>query len=434
MSFPMCPTIRQVGVLLALLSVVIGGTVTARDGKHSYTGYKLFSVRQNDQRQMDFLRQLQQDVDDIDFWKLDRVLGSEAHVLVPPEQVDTFQALLAAEHIPHREMISDYGRTTNDYAFASMRSLKHPILTKYLRYDEIVDYLNSLALRHPNLVTVSSIGMSSEGRNIPVVTIRSTSYRANAHHTGSQPVVFVDAGIHAREWAAPATAMYLISELVENAARHVDLLAGLTWTIVPLANPDGYEYSHEHERLWRKTRRPAGRQCFGIDGNRNFDFHWAEVGASDKPCSDTYHGEHAFSEPETQAIRNELLQLKGRCKFYLSLHTYGEYLLYPWGWTSDLPVGWENVDAVAQAGAAAIRNATGTRYTVGSSTNVLYAAAGGSDDWAFAVADVPISITMELPGGGSAGFNPPPSRIEEIVKESFEGIRAMALLVAKNYS
>lgn len=297
----------------------------------------------------------------------------------------------------------------------------------------MIDYINTLAKKYSSFVTVAEIGKSYEGRPIPAVTIQSPALY-KSHPNSSKPVVFVDAGIHAREWAAPAMAMYLISELVENAAQHQDLLAGLTWTIVPIANPDGYEYSHERERLWRKTRRPAGRNCVGVDGNRNYDFHWAEVGASNQPCSDTYHGEKSFSEPETRAIRDELLRLKGRCKFYLSLHTYGQYLLYPWGWTSELPEDWQKVDAVARAGARAIEQATGSTYTVGSSTNVLYAAAGGSDDYAYAVADVPISMTMELPGGGSQGFNPPPTRIEEIVKETFVGVRAMALEVARNYS
>lgn len=69
-----------------------------------------------------------------------------------------------------------------------------------------------------------------------------------------------------------------------------------------------------------------------------------------------------------------------------------------------LPATWKDIDEVAQAGAAAIKSATGTKYTVGSSTNVLYAAAGGSDDYAFAVANIPVAITMELPAGGS-GFD-----------------------------
>ncbi|XP_052893149.1 carboxypeptidase B-like [Anopheles moucheti] len=429
--------VRYVPVLVTVFLTLIGCiAVNGTARSHSYRGYKLYSVEQNNQQQVELLRDLQQSVDGLDFWKLDRLVGSDARVLVPPSQLQSFQLLLDTQQLRHRELIPDFGSVQDEHLYGTKRTRpsKSLPLTKYLRYKEMVDYINNLASKYSDLMTVSEIGKSHEGRSIPSVTIRSPgSYNARAARNNSQPVVFVDAGIHAREWAAPAMAMYLISELVENAAQNQDLLAGLTWIIVPIVNPDGYEYSHERERLWRKTRRPAGGSCYGIDGNRNYDFHWAEVGASDAPCAETYHGERSFSEPETRAIRDELLRLKGRCKFYLSLHTYGEYLLYPWGWTSELPVGWEKIDEVAQVGARAIEDATGTVYTVGSSTNVLYAAAGGSDDYAFAVADVPISMTMELPGGGSAGFNPPPSRIEEIVKETFVGVRAMALEVAKSY-
>lgn len=93
-----------------------------------------------------------------------------------------------------------------------------------------------------------------------------------------------------------------------------------------------FEIIHLKARFWRKTRKPSG-SCFGTDGNRNFDFHWGEIGASSSPCSETFRGETAFSEPETIALQNALRSLGGNCKFYLTLHSYGQYLLYPWGWT-----------------------------------------------------------------------------------------------------
>lgn len=99
---------------------------------------------------------------------------------------------------------------------------------------------------------------------------------------------------------------------------------------------------------------------------------------------------------------------------------------------SDLPTDWRAHDEVAQAGAAAISASTGTKYTVGSSTNVLYAAAGGSDDYAFGVAKFPVSITMELPAGGT-GFNPTTAQILPFVSETWTGIRAMAEKVINNY-
>ena len=97
-----------------------------------------------------------------------------------------------------------------------------------------------------------------------------------------------------------------------------------------------------------------------------------------------------------------------------------------------MPDSWKDIDEVAQAGATAIKAATGTKYTVGSSTNVLYAAAGGSDDYAFGVAKIPVAITMELPAGGS-GFDPKPAQIDPFVKETWIGIKAMAEKIIEKY-
>ena len=99
---------------------------------------------------------------------------------------------------------------------------------------------------------------------------------------------------------------------------------------------------------------------------------------------------------------------------------------------SDLPDTWEDLDEVARTGGDAIYNATGTKYRVGSSTNVLYIAAGASDDYAFSIG-FKISMTMELPGGGLFGFNPPVTSIDSYVKETWIGIRAMAMKVVEKY-
>lgn len=98
----------------------------------------------------------------------------------------------------------------------------------------------------------------------------------------------------------------------------------------------------------------------------------------------------------------------------------------------ELPETWQDLDDVARAGGDAIKEATGTVYAVGSSTNVLYIAAGASDDYAF-YAGFNVSITMELSGGGITGFDPPASKIDEFVTETWIGIRAMAEKVIEKY-
>lgn len=163
--------------------------------------------------------------------------------------------------------------------------------------------------------------------------------------------------------------------------------------------------------------------CYGTDGNRNFDFHWLETGASTQECAETYAGRTAFSEPETAALRDYVLEHAHHTKLYLTFHSYGQYLLYPWGYTSALPEDADELDSLGRRVGNAITAYDGTRYTVGSSTNVLYAAAGGSDDWVKGVGGVELSYTIELPGGGSWGFDLPTSRILPVVQETFVGVR-----------
>ena len=299
---------------------------------------------------------------------------------------------------------------------------------RYYRHGEINEYLDNLqnnSLKKPE-VKVKTVGKSFEGRDIKTITITNGDGR-------KKNSIFIDAGIHAREWIAPATALYLINQLVDPKSNYSMLLEELDFVIMPVVNPDGYEYSHTTERLWRKTRSRTSGKCDGTDGNRNFDFHWGEIGASPNSCSPIFQGDTAFSEPETRTLRDVVMEHKKKCKFYLSLHSYGNLMLYPWGWTSELPTTWKDLDDISRVGANAIKNATGTKYTVGSATNVLYAAAGGSDDYMFAVAKIPISITMELTGGGLDGFDPAPNSIIKIASESAVGIFSMARAVAKKY-
>ena len=60
-------------------------------------------------------------------------------------------------------------------------------------------------------------------------------------------------------------------------------------------------------------------------------------GASAEPCSDNYRGRYAFSEPETRAIANFLWRIRRKLNVYLTLHSYGQYWLTPWGFSYRVP-------------------------------------------------------------------------------------------------
>ncbi|XP_037784648.1 carboxypeptidase B-like, partial [Penaeus monodon] len=165
---------------------------------------------------------------------------------------------------------------------------------RYMYYQEIVSYIEGLSSRYSNKVQVDKIGQSVEGRPIYLITINKKTKTRKV----DKPVIFIEAGAHAREWVSPASALYLVERLLESPS----LLRNAEWRVVPLLNPDGYVYSWNHDRLWRKNRAPSSvPECFGVDLNRNFDFYWGGVQASMDPCSDLYQGSNPFSEPETRA-------------------------------------------------------------------------------------------------------------------------------------
>uniref|UniRef100_A0A0P4W9B3 Peptidase M14 domain-containing protein n=1 Tax=Scylla olivacea TaxID=85551 RepID=A0A0P4W9B3_SCYOL len=67
-----------------------------------------------------------------------------------------------------------------------------------------------------------------------------------------------------------------------------------------------------------------------------------EIGASDNPCSDIYAGPEPFSEVEMRVVRDQLTSIAD-IKVYLSLHSFSQLWMYPWGFTSSLPHDWRDL-------------------------------------------------------------------------------------------
>lgn len=226
----------------------------------------------------------------------------------------------------------------------------------------------------------------------------------------------------------------LIHELVEHSADHADLLA-VDWVLLPVANPDGYVYSHTNDRFWRKTRSiNAGSTCVGVDLNRNFAYQWdAPGGASDNPCSEAYRGTNANSEVETR-ILSALMQQYPNTRIYAAIHSFGQYILYPWGYDWIYIDNADEHQSLADASAGAIYAVQGTVYQTGNSAFLLYIASGATDDFAAGGAGINLAFTWELPGGGSSGFDLPEYRIQTVVEETFAGLRQLGLYADRTWN
>ena len=201
----------------------------------------------------------------------------------------------------------------------------------YRPYDDpargVAAALDSLARANP-LIHLDTIGRTLEGRPMLAVKIGA------ADDAPSRPNVLFMATYHAREWAATEMALRLIRHLSTTPAlgpRIDSLVRRRDIWIIPVVNPDGYEYTFTTDRLWRKNRRPNADGTYGVDLNRNHAMHWGadETGSSSSGWAETYRGTAAESEAETKAIvafHNAHVPVMS-----VSYHTFTGLILWPWG-------------------------------------------------------------------------------------------------------
>ena len=202
-----------------------------------------------------------------------------------------------------------------------------------------------------------------------------------------------------------------------------------------MANPDGYEYSRTTDRYWRKNRRTnSGSNCLGVDLNRNWDLSFG-TGASSKPCSQVYKGTKPFSEPETEALSIEMKRVNSinNLSLMISLHSYGQVLIYPWGYTNDDAPETPMMKRAGKRFAKGAQKLYDTNYTVEYSASKLYFASGTTHDWAKAELKVPLSYTLELRDRGETLFELPANQILPTSEEVWIGIKRMLSFVNKKF-
>uniref|UniRef100_A0A915Q010 ShKT domain-containing protein n=1 Tax=Setaria digitata TaxID=48799 RepID=A0A915Q010_9BILA len=242
-------------------------------------------------------------------------------------------------------MMDSFLRRSKDESSISDKNKAKYEFGDYHSYDKIMTWLNDIEHFYPNMAKVFTIGTTFEKRFIKGIKLIS--------RYGIDPQI----------------------------TSYIDTL---NFYIVPVVNPDGYEYSRSDRtprtRFWRKNRGKIvcfkdswhrKRCCTGVDLNRNFDFHWGEIGSSSDVCSEVYHGSRPFSEPETRAIRDKLLsaEMSGKVDAFITLHTYSQMWIHPYS------------------------------HKRHSFPNDINPSSGGSDDWAKSKAGVKFVYLLELRPG-----------------------------------
>ncbi len=289
---------------------------------------------------------------------------------------------------------------------------------KFHNYDELTKEIEDLKSEYEDILEVSSIGKSVEGRDIPVLRIS-----GNLKEADKLPAVIFMGGHHAREHISVETpllfAEYLLKEYKDGNEKIVNLLNGRDVHIIPAVNPDGLEFDVSGDRyhMWRKNRMQNADGTYGVDLNRNYGFKWGTGGSSDDGSSDVYKGPKPFSEPETQAIKN-YVEAHVNITTLLSFHTFSELILYPWGHTHSR-ISKEQDRKVHETMARAM--AKMNHYQPQQSSD-LYIASGDTTDWSYGEHGI-ISFTFELDprsGLGGSGFYPGQKLIDVVLKKNIE--------------
>jgi carboxypeptidase T len=303
-----------------------------------------------------------------------------------------------------------------------------PGFTGYHTYAEMTSELQSVAATYgkgqPHTLTrLFSIGNSFEGRPIWALKISNHPFRDQA-----EPEVLVECNMHAREHLTAEQCLYLVHLLTDNYGLSTPLGQRVTnivntreiW-IIPMLNPDGamFDISTGTFTGWRKNRQTlAGTDKIGIDLNRNWSYQWDCCGGSSgKPSSARYRGEYPFQAVEDQDLRDFVLSRRiggvQQITELLNVHSYGEHVLYPYGYTkatTDAAMTLDDHNAfVAMANKMASLN--GYHAMQGSK---MYIYDGDFIDWAFGDQHI-FGFTWELYpkwGCGCGGFHPPDSVID----------------------
>ena len=255
----------------------------------------------------------------------------------------------------------------------------------YFTYTEMLQMLDSMAAEYPTLISarapLSNTLTTYEGRTVYMVKVSDNVNLSEA----AEPKLLYTALHHAREPLSLSQMIMYLYYVLENYntnPRVKNIVDNSEMYFVPCLNPDGYLYNQSTNPggggMWRKNRRLNSDGTFGVDLNRNYGYLWAydNIGSSPTRSSDTYRGTSAFSEPETRMIRDFVASM--RCEIVLNYHTYGNDVVYPWGFINQSTPD----SAIFKRYAAYMTKENNYKYGTGFET-VGYNTNGDSDDFGY---------------------------------------------------
>lgn len=382
---------------LLLVALCIGSAFAAQS---RYDNYKVMSLLAKSEEQFEALKELES----LGYLYMDppTVKDHPVDVVVPPHKFAEIEEIIANFELKSKVVTENLQELIDNEGRSNLRANKMS-WTEYHNLETIYEWMEETAEKNP-AASIFVAGKSYEGRDLKGLKI---SYRSGNRG------IFMESNIHAREWISSAVSTFIINLLLtSNDSIIRNLAETIDWYFVPIANPDGFVYTHTKDRMWRKTRAPSSSLCTGADPNRNFGFAWGTGGSSSSPCSDTYMGNAAFSEIETRTLAAYYSTVASEIDMYMDLHSYSQLVMWPFGTEAVGTI--ENEQEHMQVGGAikeALARRYNTQYKLGNITQTIYVASGGSIDWVKGEKRTPLVFVYELRDLGRYGFALPADQI-----------------------
>jgi len=318
--------------------------------------------------------------------------------------------------------------------FHSTEFLNDQVREQYLSYAAIRDSLRDLSIMYPSICKFDSLPIPTYQGNWQYYVKISD----NPHvEEDDEPGFLIEGTHHSREWACPITVLFFVDSILEaygSVSQITNLVNNNEFYCIPVINVDGYLYDYPSGYWWRKNREPFGGSI-GADPNRNYagcapDIagDWGAVdqgGASHDPSDILFCGAYANSGDETRSLT--LFTRSHQVNAYMSYHSYGQMLMWPWGWsTQNCP--YSNLYNRWGANAANLIHKLGSgTYDYGPISTTIYPVSGSSLDWLYSwsmwVGGMPnMSFTVEL----GTDFYQNQSDLDEIVRENFYALEYLS--------
>ena len=408
----------------------------------SYDGYKILRVTVGSQTDYTTISNLES-ADSLEI--ISDTRSNILEVLISPEKIAQCVQVFESQDLSVEIINDNVGAAIRreSAAFLSSAAVAKGEITydNYHRLQVLYDHLDALAGVYQDMAETFGLpGTTYEGRRIQVIRITSNITSPRSHQ---RPMIWIDGGIHAREWVSPATVMYIIDSLLglqeqDKSDRIAPLLEKYQFVVAPCINPDGYEFTHVRERLWRKTRKPTGckenkfnwfggcliRRCYGVDSNRNWSTDWGRESVSKDPCSEFYPGKEPFDQDNVRIVKTYLEEQKSKLMGYISYHSWSQLFLIPLAYTVVPPPDRAHHLKVGAAVVEAIKRRHGQIYTAQSFAE-MYPASGVSADWAYEELNITDSYTIELRDLGRFRFELPEDQILGTAEENIDGLLAL---------